>query len=109
MNPLGMKAKGVLLCAACAALLMIAARLVCGCASIGQTEQRRQLAAVIRTAYAAGGRAAVSNRIERLVVDGDVSEAEAELLHQTAQAVYDSVVANLESGGEPDCGDCGDK
>ena len=49
-----------------------------------------------------GGRAsvcaeAVSNRIEQLVVDGKITEAQAANLHRLAQDVYDGVVERLEA------------
>ena len=50
-----------------------------------------------REAYANGGAASVSNRIEKLVVSGELSRKQADRIHVLAQKVYDGVVERLES------------
>ena len=75
------------------------AGLVTGCAAFenARTEARPAVLFVLKEAYACGGAAAVSNRIEQLVVDGKVTPEQAAQLHRLAQDVYDGVVDRMEA------------
>ena len=81
------------------AIGVIASNLCAGCAQLKtvETEARPAVLFVLKEAYACGGAEAVSNRIEQLVIDGKVTEAQAANLHRLAQDVYDGVVERLEA------------
>jgi len=86
-----------LLLAACAAMLCV--RLCTGCAYVKAMHEDAKPAVVVllKEAYANGGAAAVSNRIEKLVASGDLSPEQAARLHVIGQGVYDRVVDRLEA------------
>ena len=66
-------------------------------AGVPDNKGRPALLYSLKTAYAEGGRAAVSNKIEKLVETGDLSRKQAAKLHEIAQGVYDHVVEKLEA------------
>ena len=78
-------------------VVLLGIRLVTGCAIIKTAVPKDKVVEAIKTAYAEGGRDAVSNRIERLVADGTLSAKQAEKLHGVAQTLYDRVVEKLEA------------
>ena len=68
----------------------------------GETMQAdTMLAEVMRLAYDVGGREIVSNRIERLVTDGKVTDEQAAYLHAAAQAVCERTVERLAPTNAP--------
>ena len=96
------------------AIGVIASNLCAGCAQLKavETEARPAVLFVLKEAYACGGAEAVSNRIEQLVIDGKITEAQeypptegsreagamrGANLHRLAQNVYDGVVERLEA------------
>ena len=83
-------------------------RLCTGCALVERAAPKERVAEIVRTAYAEGGREAVSNRIERLVVTGDLSRKQADRLHALAQGLYDRVLEKLEDSDVEACLDCKD-
>ena len=72
-------------------------RLCTGCTLIQKAAPKEKIVETIKTAYAEGGREAVSNKIEKLVETGDPSRKQAAKLHEIAQGVYDHVVEKLEA------------
>lgn len=84
-----------ILLAACAAFLCM--KLCTGCAHIDRGKAHGTVAFVLREAYANGGAAAVSNRIEQFVADGKVTPAQARVLHASAAKLYTEVVEKLET------------
>ena len=68
-----------------------------GCALIENSGAKTKLVESLKTAYAEGGREAVSNRIEKFVTSGDLSRKQADKLHLLAQGVYDHLLEKLES------------
>ena len=72
-------------------------RLCTGCTLIQKAAPKEKIVETIKTAYAEGGREAVSNKIEKLVETGDLSRKQAAKLHEIAQGVYDHVVEKLEA------------
>ena len=58
---------------------------------------KADVAAVMRVAYEAGGREAVSNRIDALVAEGKLTEDQATMLRAAAQAVYERALVRLEA------------
>ena len=68
----------------------------------------------IKAAYENGGRAAVSNRIERLVADGTLSARQGAKIHRIMQMAYDGLIGNVAAKIEdaaceddPACPPCG--
>ena len=80
-----------------AALAFLVARGVSGCRYLDNPAAKARVVESLKAAYAEGGRAAVSNRIEKLVSSGDLSSKQAAKLHGIAQGVYDHVVEKLEA------------
>ena len=79
-----------------------------GCASTRVTA-KTAVAAALKDAYALGGSTAVSNRIEKLVVDGKITVEQAAALHAIAQGVYERVIEELDgTPAEADVGPCED-
>ena len=78
-----------------AAVAFLCVRGLTGCRYLASPEAK--VVESLKTAYAEGGRAAVSNKIEKLVETGDISRKQAAKLHEIAQGVYDHVVENLEA------------
>lgn len=92
--------KPLMITLAAAALAgVLTAKFCTGCASLetARTEARPAVLFVLKEAYACGGATAVSNRIERLVIDGKVTPEQAANLHRIAQDVYDGIVDRLEA------------
>ena len=58
---------------------------------------KADVAAVMRVAYEAGGREAVSNRIDALVAEGKLTEDQAAMLRAAAQAVYERALVRHEA------------
>ena len=92
--------------AALAAILCV--RLCTGCMAIREATSRERIAETMKTAYAEGGREAVSNRIEKLVRSGDLSRKQADKLHELAQGLYDRILEKLEDCDVEACLDCKD-
>ena len=88
-------------------LMLGCVRLCTGCALVERAAPKERVAEIVRTAYAEGGRAAVSNRIETLVADGKITPEQALQLHALAQGVYERIIERLdkEIGVEDECGD----
>ena len=68
----------------------------CSTVDIDESAAKKQIAYVLKTAYAYGGAEAVSNKIETLVVDGKLDAKQAAQLHALAQKVYEDAVTHLE-------------
>lgn len=81
------------------AVLTAAISLVVGCETLNREATRREIAAALQIAYDAGGKEAVSNRIEQLVAEGKISRAQGDAIHAWAQVAYATVVDEL-NGGE---------
>ena len=80
-----------------AAIAFLCVRGLTGCRYLASPETKTKVVESLKTAYAEGGREAVSNRIEKLVASGDISTKQAAKLHEIAQGVYDHVVEKLEA------------
>ena len=80
-----------------ATLAFLVVRGVTGCRYLASPEAKAKVVESLKTAYAEGGRTAVSNKIEKLVASGDISVKQAAKLHEIAQGVYDHVVEKLEA------------
>ena len=80
-----------------AAIAFLGVRGLTGCRYLASPEAKAKIVESLKTAYADGGRTAVSNRIEKLVASGDISVKQAAKLHEIAQGVYDHVVEKLEA------------
>ena len=91
--------------AALVAALVIGFAACTGCVNGGDPARRAavkaEIAEVMRLAYDVGGREIVSNRIERLVTDGKVTDEQAAYLHAAAQAVYERTVECLAPTNAP--------
>lgn len=90
-------------CAICkivAILAIVAANVafIVGCASFKSEGAGTQLAAIIQLAYENGGREAVSNRIDELVVDGKLSQDQALRLQKFADLACDKLIEDLANG-----------
>jgi len=83
-----------------AAIAFLSLRGLTGCRYLASAESKAKIVESLKTAYAEGGRATVSNRIEKLVASGDLTSEQAARLHVIAQGVYDHVVDRLESEAE---------
>ena len=97
METLELATRSILQVVLAAALAILAMRGVTGCRYLATPEAKAKIVESLKTAYAEGGRTAVSNRIEKLVVTGDLSRRQAAKLHEIAQGVYDHVVEKLEA------------
>ena len=80
-----------------AAVAFLCVRGLTGCRYLASPEAKAKVVESLKTAYAEGGRTAVSNKIEKLVETGDLSRKQAAKLHEIAQGVYDHVVEKLEA------------
>lgn len=89
-------------------LMLGCVRLCTGCTLVVDSAPKERVAEIVRAAYAEGGREAVSNRIEKLVVTGDLSRKQADRLHALAQGLYDRVLEKLEDSDVEACLDCKD-
>lgn len=90
-------------CAICkivAILAIVAASVafIVGCASFKSEGAGTQLAAIIQLAYENGGREAVSNRIDELVVEGKLSQDQALRLQKLADLACDKLIEDLAKG-----------
>lgn len=73
-----------------------------GCSAMkteGVSSARTQLASVLQLAYDNGGRQAVSNRIEELVVEGKLSPEQATRLQALADVACEKLISDLARGG----------
>jgi len=84
-------------------------KLCAGCTLIQKAVPKAKVVEAIKTAYAEGGRESVSNRIEKLVVSGDLSRKQADKLHTLAQGLYEHVLEKLEEKDIEACIDCKDE
>ena len=101
---LGLVTQGALAFAA----VFLCVKLCTGCTLLRRTHANETLAHALREAYANGGAASVSNRIEKLVVTGDLSRKQADRLHALAQGLYNRVLEKLEDSDVEACLDCKD-
>jgi len=92
--------KFILSAVAAALVGTFSAGLVTGCAAFenARTEARPAVLFVLKEAYACGGAAAVSNRIEQLVVDGKVTPAQAAQLHILARCAVEALLRRAAEG-----------
>ena len=91
------------------AAVVVCAKLCTGCALVERAVPKEKVAEAIRTAYAEGGRDAVSNRIEKLVVSGELSRKQADRIHVLAQGVYAKVLEKLDAEVARECLACQDR
>ena len=96
------------------AVIFLCARALPGCATVKRAVARERVVEAIKTAYENGGRAAVSNRIERLVADGTLSARQGAKIHRIMQMAYDGLIGNVAAKIEdaaceddPACPPCG--
>ena len=78
--------------------VLFAVRLFTGCALIKHAAPKAQIVEAIKVAYAEGGKEAVSNKIEKLVMSGDLSPKQAAKLDDIAQGRDDRAVGKPEEG-----------
>ena len=84
-------------------------RLCTGCTLIQKAAPKEKIVETIKTADAEGGREAVSNKIEKLVVSGDLSRKQADKIHVLAQGLYDHVIEKLSAEDIETCIECKDE
>lgn len=88
--------------AALVAALVIGFAACTGCVSGGDPARRAavkaEIAEVMRLAYDVGGREIVSNRIERLVTDGKVTDEQAAYLHAAARCAEEALLRRVAEG-----------
>lgn len=96
------------------AVIFLCARALPGCATVKRAVARERVVEAIKAAYENGGRAAVSNRIERLVADGTLSARQGAKIHRIMQMAYDGLIGNVAAKIEdaaceddPACPPCG--
>ena len=96
------------------AIIFLCARALPGCATVKRAVARERVVEAIKSAYENGGRAAVSNRVERLVADGTLSARQGAKIHRIMQMAYDGLVRDVASRIEdaaceddPACPPCG--
>lgn len=80
-----------------------ALKLLTGCALVEKAAPKDKIVAVLKTAYAEGGQAAVSNHIEKLVVSGDLSRKQADKLHVLAESIYEHILEKLDESDIREC------
>ena len=80
------------------AIAAVSVAAIIGCSSLGGGSRRQNIATVIQTAYDMGGREAVSNKIESLVAEGQLTPSQAVRLHALAQLAYEGVMDDLTRG-----------
>ena len=81
------------------AILVMAVFCLLGCAATKRESVKTQLSAVLQLAYENGGKAAVSNRIEELVVEGKLSQEQASQLQALAEIACEKLIIDLARGG----------
>ena len=106
MKSIELITRSILQIALAATLALIVARGLTGCRYLQSPEAKARVVEALKNAYAEGGRASVSNRIERLVASGELSTRQAEKLHEIAQKAYDKVLDRLEAEVTGGCADC---
>ena len=83
-------------------IVVLAVTAMLGC-SITKSESvataKTQLSAILQLAYENGGKAAVSNRIEELVVEGKLSQEQASRLQALAEIACEKLIIDLARGG----------
>ena len=83
-------------------IVALAVTAMLGC-SITKSESvasaKTQLSAILQLAYENGGKAAVSNRIEELVVEGKLSQEQASRLQALAEIACEKLIIDLARGG----------
>lgn len=88
--------------AALVAALVIGFAACTGCVGGGDPARRAavkaEIAEVMRLAYDVGGREIVSNRIERLVTDGKVTDEQAAYLHAAARCAEEALLRRVAEG-----------
>lgn len=88
--------------AALVAALVIGFAACTGCVSGGDPARRAavkaEIAEVMRLAYDVGGREIVSNRIERLVTDGKVTDEQAAYLHAAVRCAEEALLRRVAEG-----------
>ena len=96
------------------AIILLCSRALPGCATVKRAVARERVVEAIKTAYENGGRAAVSNRIERLVADATLSARQGAKIHRIMQMAYDGLIGNVAAKIEdaaceddPACPPCG--
>ena len=97
MEKIELVTRSILQVVLAATLLFLGVRTLTGCRYLASAEGKAKIVESLKTAYAEGGRTAVSNKIEKLVETGDLSRKQAAKLHEIAQGVYDHVVEKLEA------------
>ena len=77
------------------AIILLCSRALPGCATVKRAVARERVVEAIKAAYENGGRAAVSNRIERLVADGTLSARQGAKIHRIMQMAYDGLIGDV--------------
>ena len=80
-------------------ILVMAVFCFLGCTATKRESVKTQLSAVLQLAYENGGKAALSNRIEELVVEGKLSQEQAAQLQALAEIACEKLIIDLARGG----------
>lgn len=88
----------IMQCAMTAVMIVICMKLCVGCTTTSKAKVDETVAFVLKEAYTHGGKTAVSNRIEQLVVEGKIAANQALVLHAAAEKIYQDVVTHLDDG-----------
>lgn len=100
------------LMAALAFMVALGAAIV-GCTSVKSGSAGKQLASIIALAYENGGREAVTNRIDELVLEGKLKPEQGARLQKLADLACEKLIEDLANGEidveySEDGEDCGD-
>ncbi len=82
----------------CAVLLVAALLsfgLPLGCSLLEKVNAKERVASALASASQSDGIAAVSNRIEKLVLDGTLSRKQADRLHGIARTAFDQLIEHM--------------
>ena len=85
-------------CALTLVMITFCVKLCAGCTSTGKAKVEETISFVLKEAYVNGGKTAVSNRIEGLVIDGKITAEQAHVLHAAAEKIYQDVIEHLDAG-----------
>lgn len=82
--------------AVAAFMVILVGRMLTGCAIMKSERVKEKTIEVLKSSFAEGGQTAVSNKIEKLVLSGDISRKQADKIYELSEKLYKEVLTKLE-------------
>lgn len=82
--------------AVAAFMVILVGRMLTGCTILRSERAKAKVVEIMKSSFAEEGQASVSNKIEKLVISGDISRKQADKVYELSEKLYQGVLEKLE-------------